>query len=114
MKSLIVTYSNPKVERYFGDYDKLKQKIGYDYTRKVVKIINALEAAETFSGYLSTGYAKPHTLTNSDGCYGLSVSKNVRMVVKPNLINNSIEICTEVDVKGVCDYHGDKENWYIP
>ena len=111
---MLVTYSNPRVEKFFCDYGRLKTKLGAEWTRKIVKIINALEAAETFQDYLDTGYAKPHLLTNSNGCYGLSVSANVRVVVKPNLGNNSVEICNEIDVKGVCDYHGDKENWFIP
>lgn len=92
----------------------MQKRIGYEWTRKIKKIVAALEAADTFQDYLVVGYAKPHPLTNTDGCYGLSVSGNVRLVVKPNLEENSIEICEEIEVKGVCDYHGDKENWFIP
>ena len=25
----------------------------------------------------------------------------------------TVMICSEIEVEGVCDYHGSKENWYL-
>lgn len=27
---------------------------------------------------------------------------------------DAVMICTEIEVEGVSDYHGSKDNWYIP
>ena len=31
-----------------------------------------------------------------------------------NATQDTIMICDEIEIEGVSDYHGDKENWYIP
>lgn len=37
-----------------------------------------------------------------------------RLIIEPNATQDTIMICTEIEVEGVSDYHGSKENWYIP
>lgn len=44
--------------------------------------------------------------------YSLHVAPHVRLIIEPNGTQDTVMICSEVE--GVCDYHGDKENWYIP
>ena len=39
---------------------------------------------------------------------------NVRLIIEPNAEQDTVMICTEIEVEGVSDYHGSKENWYIP
>ena len=46
--------------------------------------------------------------------YSLHIASNARLIIEPNADQDSVMICTEIEVKGVCDYHGSKENWYIP
>lgn len=44
----------------------------------------------------------------------MQIAPNVRLILEPNAAQDTIEICTEIEVEGVSDYHGSKENWYIP
>ena len=46
--------------------------------------------------------------------YSLHIAPNVRLILEPNATQDTVMICTEIEVEGVSDYHGSKENWYIP
>ena len=37
-----------------------------------------------------------------------------RLILEPNATQDTVMICTEIEVEGVSDYHGSKENWYLP
>ena len=41
------------------------------------------------------------------------MAPNERLIIEPNAAQDTVMICTEVEVKGVSDDHGNKENWYI-
>lgn len=111
-------YENRTVEKYFSDFELMKKKIGKDLTRNTKKRCDQLKAAVNFSIYLSTGLGKPHSLVdNLQGHYGIAVSGNIRLVVKPdaeNLDPVSLKKCDSVIIKGVMDYHGQKQEWLIP
>ncbi len=106
------------VEEYFSDFKLMKKKIGVDLTRGVKKRYDQLKAAANFSIYLSTGLGKSHSLVgNLKGCYGINISGNIRLIVKPNVENLdpvSLKKCDLVIIKGVMDYHGQKHEWLIP
>ena len=36
------------------------------------------------------------------------------MIVRPSDDGKEIEICEEIVMEGVVDYHGGKQTWYIP
>ncbi|AXU54319.1 TPA: type II toxin-antitoxin system YoeB family toxin [Clostridioides difficile] len=107
-----------KVEKYFSNFDLMRKKIGNDMTKTIKKRINQLMAADTFGIYLSTGLGKPHSLENDlKGFYGVSISKNYRLIIKPNtddLSSEYLKVCKLVKIKGVEDYHGTKHEWIIP
>lgn len=113
-----LNYENPSVGKYFNDFNLMNRKIGKDLIRTTKKRHNQLKAAANFSIYLSTGLGQPHPLYgNLKGCYGISVSSNVRLVVKPDaesLDPASLKKCDSVVIKGVMDYHGRKHEWLIP
>lgn len=111
---MLITYANQKVEKYFTDYIKMQQKLPFEWVKAIKKQILYFKSSATFAEYLKLGLGKPHPLINREGFYGIHITPNIRLVVKPNLENNSIEICQELEIEGVCDYHGNKENWYIP
>ena len=46
--------------------------------------------------------------------YSLHVAPHVRLIIEPNATQDTVMIREEIEVEGVCDYHGSKENWYIP
>lgn len=58
---------------------------------------------------------KPEQLTGYKNIrYSLHVAPHVRLIIEPNANQDTVMICTEIKVEGVSDYHGSKENWYIP
>lgn len=61
------------------------------------------------------GLGKPEQLEGYQEIrYSLHVAPNVRLIIEPNATQDTVMICTEIEVEGVSDYHGSKENWYIP
>ena len=36
------------------------------------------------------------------------------MILAINAAPEEVTKSTDIIIKGVCDYHGDKENWFIP
>lgn len=110
-----ITYANKKIEKVFLDYNKMKKEFPDDWVRAIKKHMNHLMAADTFGDFLKLGLGKPEPLV---GCkqirYSLRITPNVRLILEPNATQDTIMLCSEIEVKGVCDYHGNKENWYIP
>ncbi len=112
---LKITYTNNKVKKYFEDYNKMQQKLPFELVRAVKKHINNLKAADCFGDFLKLGLGKPEQLKGYKQIrYSLHISPNARLIIEPNATQDTVMICTEIEVKGVCDYHGSKENWYIP
>ena len=110
-----ITYANGKVEKYFQDYKAMQKKLPYEWVRTVKKHMNRLEAAECFGDFLKLGLGKPEQLTGYEAIrYSLHIASNARLIIEPNATQDTIMICTEIEVEGVNDYHGCKENWYIP
>ncbi len=114
-----IEYASKKIEKYFLNLTKLKQKIGLNLARMAKQRYDQLKAAPSFQTYLTTGLGKPHSLEGKEfeGCYGISLSANVRLIVKPkskDVSTESLEICTIVIIEGIGDYHGSKINVLIP
>lgn len=112
---MIITYANSKVEKYFTDFNKLKKKLPAEWVRTLKKHLDHLEAADCFGDFLSLGLGRPEQLTGYAHIrYSIRISGNVRLIVEPNATQDTVMICEEIEIQGVSDYHGDKENWYIP
>lgn len=110
-----ITYVNNKVKKFFTDYGKMQKEIPFDWVKAIKKHMDRLEAAECFGDFLKLGLGKPEQLTGYEKIrYSLHVAPHVRLIIEPNGTQDTVMICSEVEVEGVCDYHGDKENWYIP
>lgn len=76
--------------------------------------MNRLEAAECFGDFLKLGLGKPEQLEGYHQIrYSLHVASYIRLIIELNATQDTIMICSEIEVEGVCDYHGSKENWYI-
>lgn len=112
---MTITYANAKVKKYFTDFDRMKKVLPPDWVRNIKKHLNRLEAAECFGDFLSLGLGKPEPLTGYKQLrYSIRISANVRLIVEPDATQETIMICDKIEIEGVSDYHGDKENWYIP
>lgn len=109
-----ITYANKHVEKYFSDYRKMQQIMPTEWVRTIKKHMDRLKAAECFEDFLKLGLGKPEPLRGYDEIrYSLRVSPNARLIIELDSTNETIMICKELEVEGVCDYHGSKENWYI-
>ena len=81
-----------------------------------------VKVGSDFLSFLNHGLGKPHSLesskgTNERGYYGVSLTANYRLIVKPNCENTNAETlkeCKEVIIMGVKDYHGKNEKWLVP
>ena len=103
-----ITYANAKVKKCFTDFAKMRREIPLEWVRTIKKHLNHLEAADNFGIYLSLGIGHPEPLTGYQHIrYSVHITPNVRLILEPNADNNEeVMICTEVEVEGVCDYHG--------
>ena len=80
------------------------------------------ESRENLSGFWENGkedscrVGKPERLEGHHGQvqFSIHVSPNVRLIIIPEIENENYSECRDVQIRGVCDYHGDKTNWYIP
>lgn len=110
-----ITYINKKVEKYFLDYQKMQKKLSPDWVRAIKNHMEHLEMVACFGFFLDLRVGRPEQLKSQKGIrYSLHVSSNVRLVLKLNATQDTIRVCSKVEVEGVCDYHGEKTNWYIP
>lgn len=120
-----IEFEDTKVRILFEDLDNvrgyqglMKKSIGNDLTRAVKKRYNALNAADNFLIYLSTGLGKPHSLVGDMlGSYGINIDSNYRLVVKPvaeDIKPETLKLCRVIIIRGVVDYHGTKFDWLIP
>lgn len=110
-----IIFDNPKVEKCFSDYSVMKKKLGDEFLKPIKKHINHLEASDNFGIFLSLGLGKPEQLSGySTPTYSLRINANVRLIIELQTDGKEINDCECLIVKGVCDYHGSKENWYIP
>ena len=93
----------------------MQKKMPFDWVRKVKKIMQWLEAADKFGDFLTLGLGKPERLkaNGEQILYSLHISANVRLIIELNATYDTVMICSEIEVEGVCDYHGNKENWYL-
>jgi proteic killer suppression protein/toxin YoeB len=111
-------YKKPSVEKYFSNFNLMNKEKGKDLTRAIKKRCDQLKAASNFGIYLSTGLGKPHPLYgNLRGCYGISITGNIRLIVRPDaeaLDPASLTKCNSVIIEGVMSYHGQKQEWLIP
>lgn len=114
-----IIYDNPKVENCFTDFSVMKRKLNPEWVKPIKKHINNLEAADNFGIFLSLRLGKPEPLSGYKfPTYSLHISANVRLIIELQSTENEnedeVKNCECLIVKGVCDYHGSKENWYIP
>ena len=111
---MVIRYVNEKVEKYFSDWGEMKKKLPMDCVRAIKKHIERLKAADKFGDFIALGLGHLEALKGKNkGKYSVRVNGNVRMILEPVRIGERIELSVEIVVKGVVDYHGGKDNWFI-
>ena len=88
----------------------LTAKIGLSMAKTVKQRYNQIEACENFKEYMNTGLGIPHPLSNKlKDYYAIRITGNYRLIVRPESLSSD-----KIIIKGVLDYHGDKNEWIIP
>ena len=109
---------DPSVEEILTDDHLLVRKVGKPTAKKIRQRIAELKAMPTFLDYVSVAPGRPHLLKGDlHGCCAVSLASNTRLIVRPHcegLDQESLKMCEVALVKGVCDYHGEKNEWIIP
>ncbi len=112
-ETMKISYANDNVKRVFQNYDEMKKRISPDWVRSIKKHIDRLEASSTFKDFLSLSLGHPEPLKGNDkGLWSLRINANIRLIFALSDDGSAINI-TEVIMKGVADYHGNKQTWFI-
>ena len=124
---LDVIYESSDVRILFDDLNDVRntkslmlRTIGAEYTKAVKKRYNQIVAFSTFYSLQQSGIGKMESLDGDlKGYYSLRLTKNYRLIIKPQAEDTSAESlkkCDTVIIKEVIDYHGKgtKYNWIIP
>ena len=112
-------FRDNKVNKILNDAKTLQRKVGLEIGKKVRQRMNQLQSAKNFNEYLTkVQIGKPHQLEGEfSRCFAISITANYRLIVEPlntNLDLESLKKCEVLDIKGVLDYHGGKNEWIIP
>ena len=114
-----ILFSNDKVEKYFNNIKLLQKKCGMPLAKQIVKRMSQLEALENVYDLLKAPIDNPHLLEeNLEGCIAWSLTGNIRLILDTGLPKNPENISSlanieKIIIKGVVDYHGNKNNWII-
>lgn len=109
-----IKYSNKRVEKFFSNWVEIYKAIGKEQSKSLKKRIDILKAASKFENVLSLKSGKLESLSgNLTSYYKMDLSKNYRLIFKPEKISDDIRDCIVVTIIGICDYHGQKEEWKI-
>ncbi len=112
-------YQDEKVQKILCDAKILQRRVGLEIGKKIIQRMNQLKAGGNFNEYLTKIIlGKPHPLKgNLNNCYAISITTNYRIVVEPletKFDLESLKNCKVLNIKGVLDYHGGKNEWIIP
>ena len=77
----------------------------YKKEAEKIKIVSSVGAGDSMVAGFIAGWVKTESCREA---YEKAVETATRHIVMESVI-----ICDEVEVEGVCDYHGKKNNWYI-
>lgn len=122
---MFITYDDSYIEELITDISDvsnsknlLQKKIGKDRAIVLKKRKNQIEAAANFKSYLSFHIGNPHLLHGDlEGLCAVDINAHTRLIVKPisdDMSAESFEMCDTVILKGLVEYHGDKNEWLIP
>lgn len=116
---LQIEYHDEKVQKIMCDTRTLQRKVSLEIAKTIKRRINQLEATDNFNEYLTKiALGKPHPLSGDlKGYFSVSITQNYRMIIEPletNLDMEDLKNCKKLNLKGVLEYHGGKNEWIIP
>lgn len=112
-----IEYESNKLKRLVEDKVALQKKVGFELAKNFLRRLDQLKAFQSIGELVKSGIDNPHELKgNRMGYIGWSIDRNKRVIIRPE---NAYDLqkdpyaCKKVIIKGVVDYHGGKENWYL-
>ncbi len=102
-----IEYSTNKLQKILTDPRLIKKYYGNDYN-KIVNRLSELAAADNLAEIPETPPPRRHKLNgNLDGCWGISISPNDRIIIKPigNFDMNDLSSIKMVSIVDIQDYH---------
>ncbi len=111
---------NERVCKFFEDFTKIAKKHGNEFAKRLNKRISELLAYENVFELFGSGLGQPHFLKGDfDSCIAVSITGNLRLILETGISQksrNALDVMklTKLEIKGVVDYHGDKDEWIIP
>ena len=108
-----VLFSNETCASYFTDANLMRKKLDAKIVKAIYKRFFELQSFETSSELLVSGLDHPHYLTgNYKGLIAWSIDRKYRLIL--SFSNEKENKKTQkVIIKGVVDYHGNKDKWII-
>ncbi len=120
-------YKNKIIEELIEDLNDvsksrllIKKYMDINLIKILKRRCNELEAASDFEFIVRIHFGGCESLKgNFAGFYSLTLSGNIRLIIRPNAINlepETLRLCKEYYFEGVVDYHDKKKktNWIIP
>lgn len=105
-----IRFENSEFENTLLDARALKKRIDNDLSKNIYKRLFQLSSLCDSKEFFVCGLDNPHPLKGDlKGYIGWSIDKKYRLI----LSFNNTEKQDEVIVKGIVDYHGDKNKWLI-
>lgn len=110
-------YPNKGMERLFADPRLAIKKLGRDIAKKLYLRKDQLEAADCLKILLDGKIGRCHPLHHEfEGMFGLDLKDQIRLIIKPYGNDACIDyaeciLCEHVEIVGVVDYHGKKNEW---
>lgn len=113
---LEVRFCSHKIERIFKNRSEMQRRINHQWLKRLWQRLAELYAANNYEIYLKRATGKPHLLEPaSDNVVAITITGNVRLLIELDIAEGkTASDCCSIVVKGVVDYHGDHETWYIP
>ena len=112
--------NNNKVHKFFNNFDKISKKHGIEFAKRLQKRLSELEAVQNIKELFELKLGNPHFLKGQfDSCISISITGNFRLLLETGINQKNrnvqeVEMLEEIEIKGVVDYHGNKNEWIIP
>ena len=95
-----------KLKEAFKSERELNATYGKELARNILKRISVLECANSLAMVPDVPPTRRHKLTGKfKGCWGIDISKNYRLIIKPIVETENLSEIKEVDIIDIVDYH---------
>lgn len=108
-----VLFQNESCASYFMDAQLMKKKLDAKIVKAIYKRFFELQSFESSADLIVSGLDHPHYLTgNYKGLLAWSIDKKYRLILSFSEYTKE-DRTQKAIIKGVVDYHGNKDKWII-